>query len=163
MPSICFVQSSPVKMDSRPPKPHSSREHKYSRMLLVDGSSSALSLWQSSENNSFFLSHILRLRLKPTSLIGLSNQASRVLNRLSRACVKQPGNCHPKGLRKIRALPIHLNSHTLASPPHIPSHLTLPLKSHALQLLWVSFSFFFSTLCGLSFVCIGYLLWCFTN
>lgn len=58
--------------------------------------------------------------------------------------LKQPGNCHPQGLKKVRALPIHLNSHSYSPSKCQPQPLNTPLKYYVLQLLCF-FGFFFSS------------------
>lgn len=68
--------------------------------------------------------------------------------------LKQPGNCHPQGLKKVRALPIHLNSHSFGPSKCQPQPLNTPLKYYVLQLL----CFFFHLAQSLSFVCIRCLL-----
>lgn len=66
-----------------------------------------------------------------------------------RACVvRQPGNRRPRGLRKVRALPIHLNSHTVGLPNSHPQPLNITFEIPSAALIM-----FFKRLCFMRIRC----------
>lgn len=64
---------------------------------------------------------------------------------LSRACApKQPGNLHPRGGKKERALPIHLNSHAVGPSSSCPQPLNIAFETPCAAII-VLFFFLFSS------------------